>query len=242
MHIAEQTVSKIWGLLTGEYIQYSAFAVLTLLVSLFAIKAYADAPEAFQRYLGRIHPLIVLTGLFLIGLALFSLLMKAGDFAVYRIGEYTGILVAAGLAVPLAAVAIFVDTKVPFPQDMNVAFPTSIFFYPAIGYVVELAFHLVPFSLIYLLLGRLFNGADGNWIVWVSILGAAVIEPIFQVVYATGESRGVVVFVGVHLLVINLVQLILFARYDFYSMYAFRLSYYLFWHILWGYARLRILF
>ena len=34
----------------------------------------------------------------------------------------------------------------------------------------------------------------------------------------------------------------LFQRYDFMAMHAFRLVYYLTWHIVWGYARLKLLF
>ena len=37
-------------------------------------------------------------------------------------------------------------------------------------------------------------------------------------------------------------ELLIFKRYDFIAMYAFRLVYYLIWHIVWGYARLRSLF
>jgi hypothetical protein len=42
--------------------------------------------------------------------------------------------------------------------------------------------------------------------------------------------------------VINLVQLTLFRRYDFLTMYAFRLVYYLVWHVAWGHLRLQVLF
>jgi hypothetical protein len=41
---------------------------------------------------------------------------------------------------------------------------------------------------------------------------------------------------------INLCQLLIFRRYDFISMYTFRIAYYMLWHVLWGYARLRLLF
>jgi hypothetical protein len=49
-----------------------------------------------------------------------------------------------------------------------------------------------------------------------------------------------VVFLQIY--VINLQQLRIFRRFDFTSMYAFRLLYYLFWHILWGNLRLVVLF
>lgn len=37
-------------------------------------------------------------------------------------------------------------------------------------------------------------------------------------------------------------RLALFKRYDFVTMYTFRLVYYLLWHIVWGVIRLRLLF
>jgi hypothetical protein len=48
--------------------------------------------------------------------------------------------------------------------------------------------------------------------------------------------------VGVHVLVFNLLSLWFFRRYDFLSVYVFRVSYYGFWHILWGQLRLELLF
>ncbi|MCB9291467.1 MAG: hypothetical protein H6560_29470 [Lewinellaceae bacterium] len=43
---------------------------------------------------------------------------------------------------------------------------------------------------------------------------------------------------SLHIFLINLIQLWLFKRYDFVSMYTFRLVYYLIWHIGWGWVRL----
>jgi hypothetical protein len=42
--------------------------------------------------------------------------------------------------------------------------------------------------------------------------------------------------------VINLVQLAIFKRNGFVWMYLFRLAYYVFWHVAWGFFRLRILY
>ena len=49
-------------------------------------------------------------------------------------------------------------------------------------------------------------------------------------------------FVTVHVLAINAVGLWLFRRYDFVTMFGFRLMYYLVWHVLWGALRLDVLF
>ena len=49
-------------------------------------------------------------------------------------------------------------------------------------------------------------------------------------------------YVGVFVFVFTVVELYVFRRYDFMSMYAFRLVFYMWWHITWGYLRLRWLF
>ena len=50
------------------------------------------------------------------------------------------------------------------------------------------------------------------------------------------------VYVGAFVFVFTLAELDVFRRYDFISMYAFRLVFYLWWHIAWGDVRLRWLF
>jgi hypothetical protein len=51
-----------------------------------------------------------------------------------------------------------------------------------------------------------------------------------------------IVYDGLHVLAINICQLHLFKRYDFVSMFAFRLAYYAVWHVVWGHVRLGVLF
>ena len=236
-------MSKSWKILSEEDIQYYVFIILSLIVLFLTVKVYSSNSSAFQRYFGRIHPLVVLIVLFISALILFSLLLQDGNFAIYRSGNYKGILIAVGWAVPFAAAMIFVDTKFPFPSNMNIPYPDSLFFYPAMGYVVELLFHVLPFSFIYLILGSVFKDSDQLRIVWVSLLIVALLEPIFQVLFATSQdTRGVLAYVGLHLFLINIVQLLLFRRYDFVTMYSFRFSYYLLWHVVWGHLRLSILF
>jgi hypothetical protein len=223
--------------------QYYVFFGLSALIFLFTIIADRLDRLAFQKYFGKIPPVLGVLIAFILGLVLFTLIFLDGRFAFYRIGNYRGILLALGLAVPFAAVIILIDRKAPFPVDLNVPFPGSIFFYPAIGYVVEIIFHLLPFCLLYFLLGAWLGETSQARVIWVSILVVALIEPVFQVIFTAGRNTNwVVAYVGLHLFMFNLVQLLLFKRYDFISMYAFRLSYYLIWHILWGYFRLSLLF
>ena len=80
--------------------------------------------------------------------------------------------------------------------------------------------------------------------IWTGLLVAALVEPVFQVVAGFSDPvlRWATAYVGLHVFLISAAQLAIFKRYDFVSMYAFRLVYYLFWHIVWGYLRLEWLF
>lgn len=81
-------------------------------------------------------------------------------------------------------------------------------------------------------------------IIWACLLAVALLEPVYQAMWSASNQLPLwaAVYVVLHVFLINLSELIIFRRYDFISMYAFRLVYYLFWHIGRGYARLKILF
>lgn len=137
------------------------------------------------------------------------------------------------LSLAFASVSVAVDLARPFPADLNARFPQSLLFYPAIAMVAETAFHLIPLALVF----TLTRSAS------LAILAAALVEPAFQVAAGwTGDLHWSDAVVGLNILGISLVQLILFRRHGFATMLGFRLVYYLWWHILWGEARLALLF
>ena len=150
---------------------------------------------------------------------------------------------AAGLATLLAVPVIVVDLFGGFSRDINVPPPQSLLFYPLMALVAEFVFHVIPLGTVSVLaVGHLPNGgvprARSAALVFVSM-----IEPVLQVVWGAGHSPGWAnAYVGAHVLIINLLGLYLFARYDFFSMYFFRAAYYLLWHITWGALRLPFLF
>jgi hypothetical protein len=93
-------------------------------------------------------------------------------------------------------------------------------------------------------LGPLFRKPHADRLVWSCILLASLIEPVFQMRFGFSQisfSR-TELYVGLHVFAINFLQLYIFRRYDFASMYSLRLVYYLYWHILWGALRLHLLF
>jgi len=239
----DMLISKLSRLLTEHTTQLIVFISLTVIVFILTGVAQSLDGTAFQKYFGRLQPLLAVAIVFVIGLLLFAFLLDDGQFAIYKSGNTRGILLAIALALPFGAVVILVDRLAPFPADINVPFPASAFFYPAIAYVVEIIFHILPFTLLYFALGFFLRGSSSERIIWFSILLVALLEPVFQVVFTSGQqSYWVSIYLVVNLFLFNLVQLLLFVRYDFVSMYAFRISYYIIWHIIWGHLRLGLLF
>jgi len=197
----------------------------------------------FQAFFGKLHPFLAVFIIILLGTVLSVFFLSRGWFLVHKAGEYKGILVAAGLAALPGVVIILIDLKAVFPADTNRPFPDALFFYPIFGFVVEVVFHMLPLALLLFILTSIFN-VNFEKVIWSCTLVVAILEPIFQTVlgFSKPYPTWVTVSVFVNILLINLFQLSIFKRYDFVSMYSFRLVYYAIWHIIWGYLRLRFLF
>lgn len=148
-----------------------------------------------------------------------------------------GIVVAGAATVPLAAVAIGVDAAIGFPSDTNVAWPEAWLLYPVIAVVAEAAFHLLPLSGLVWLTRSRFDDLRVTGRTWVLILTAATVEPVAQVVLRSA----LLPFVVPHVFLIGVGELLLLRRFGYVPMVAFRVFYYLAWHVLWGQARLGLL-
>ena len=213
-----------------------------MLVLALAGVLYSWDSSAFQIFLGTLNPLIVLFSLSILGyVTLVSLRGQAG-FIVYRSGNNMSRLKDISIALLLGIMIAIVDFLAVFPKDINVLLPEALFYYSSFGYVVEVLFHLLPLWAVLSVSRRLFKQNDR--MIWGSILFVSLLEPVFQV--AIGFSHPVPLwasaYVGVNIFLINFHQLRIFKKFDFVSMYAFRLVYYLFWHIIWGNLRLELLF
>jgi len=68
------------------------------------------------------------------------------------------------------------------------------------------------------------------------------LEPTFQLRSGLVDQplSSIQAYVWLHVWAINLLQLYVFRRFGFVSTYAFRLVYYLHWHVAWGYLRLQL--
>ena len=146
------------------------------------------------------------------------------------------------LAILLASIAILVDIWFKYPENTNTLFPESLLFYPIIGFVAETIFHLIPLALILLVLNRILKNFNFQRYIWICLVIISLIEPIFQALSIPSHfPLWVSVYMSFHLFLFNAIQLYFFKRFDFFSMYTFRLVYYLLWHIIWGYIRLGVL-
>jgi len=202
-------------------------APVLILIALTALQSLVN-PQVFQPYFGAISPLLAIVGV----LALAAILFAVGKFPVYH-PERRGLRWALGFGSLFGVIVIFLDRLILFPRDMNVPFPQSLLFYPVVGFVVETLFHVLPFTLLMRLPRPL------RFPMWLNIFIVALIEPAYQMAsFGRAYPPWAVLATGAHIFLINVVQLSLFTRYDFVSMYGMRLTYYLFW----GTLRLSLLF
>ncbi|WP_159437141.1 hypothetical protein [Halanaerobium kushneri] len=133
---------------------------------------------------------------------------------------------------------VLIDLFITFPKDINILFPESILFYPTIGVLAEIIFHLLPTTLLLFIFG--FKIRNHPMLIIIII---AAVEPFFQVFIGTGSSnivlRDVLVFLEVF--IFSVIQMRVFFKYGFLAMYICRIGFYLTWHFLWGTIRLGII-
>ncbi|WP_411965125.1 hypothetical protein [Haloferax sp. YSMS24] len=222
----------LFGLLSGVVIVFTG--LLTRL-----------SPQVFAPYFGELPPVAVMLGIVALGGVVVSFFLTRGWFVVFEPGDVRRrALLVAGPPTLLATGMALVDSVAVLPEDINVAVPLSLLFYPTIAVVVEVLFHLLPLAVAFVVVSSLGDGAERPELVWGVILVVALLEPLFQLQlgFPRAIPRWATAYVAANVFVINVVQLYLFTRYDFLTMYAFRLVYYLWWHIVWGTLRLQLLF
>jgi hypothetical protein len=212
-------------------------AISIVAVALTAWQVQVDR-SVFERFFGARDPIGVMTVVAVVGVIAMAYLQGTSDYAVLGPGGWRNAVSIIAWAVPLlAAAAIGSDLLLRYAEDTNVAMPDALRFYPAIAVFVEIAFHAVPIAVLIAFLGMP-TGFDATF--WRIAIPVALIESVVQAVYAT--SIGTSVFSAVHLMVFGVVQVWIFWRFGFVWMLGFRLAYYFVWHVVWGVARLELLF
>ena len=224
--------------------QYEVFVILCIGIAVWAELGYLLNKTLFKAYFGGVNPLLAVLLVSLFGCFGLIFLVSRNHFVIPTIITFRAWSFAFILAAFFATAAILVDIKVRFPADMNLPFPKSLFFYPVIGFCVEVVFHILPLSLLFLIFKMLFRRIESVTAFWTIIIVVCLLEPVFQTVSGYSMKPPVWVFpwTFAHVFLINFAQLLIFKRYGFIWMYLFRLEYYLFWHIIWGNLRLYTLF
>lgn len=207
---------------------YATFALAAFILCL-AAPLMQDAP--FATYFGSLPAPVAMALVAVAGFLAVSRLAAAGwtPAGWPSLACVTrGIAAGAGFALP----TIILDIALPFPRGINAPLPDALAFYPAIGVVAETVFHLVPFAL----LSFLVPNRPG-----LAILGCALVEPVFQVALGGGLDLRNALMAAV-LFGFGLAQMQALRRHGFAGAFALRMGYYAVWHILWGAARLPLLF
>lgn len=236
--------TKMIELLSKNKLQYQFYFILSIVIAGMAGMLYYSDNLIFQQFIAGTNPLIACIAIVITGFILLSFLLYKDWFAIYIKENLKKIFRSSCLALLFVPISILVDSKVGFPADMNILFPQSLFFYPVIGFFVEILFHVLPLSLLLILMASIFKKALYKNIAGICVFIVSLPEPIYQTMLMASTNHyplWSLVIVWFNLFLFNLSQLIIFKRYDFISMYSFRLMYYLAWHMIWGYIRLQVL-
>jgi hypothetical protein len=148
MGVVGVSIASILALVAKERLQYLSFLLLALFAIGLTLLASSLGRSPFQRFIGGIDPTFVMVATALLGAILLTLLLCKGWLPILSSGTARGVLLSAPFAIVLALSAIALDRKINFPADMNVLFPVSLAFYPAIGFLVEVALHVLPLALL----------------------------------------------------------------------------------------------
>jgi hypothetical protein len=226
----------------NERQQYVALGGLSLAAAVFTglLLLFQGGARFFAPYLGGIPPLLAIVITTALGFVALGFLLSRGWFQIRAANTLRGVGVAAAVATVFGIWQACVDLFVTrFPKDLNVPPPQSLLFYPPIAYVVEVLFHALPLAVLLFIVGLLPEQRRPNAValIWLCIVLIAALEPVL-----VHMRMGASAYVGVFVFVFTLVELNIFRRYDFVSMYAFRVVFYLWWHVIWGSVRLRWLF
>ena len=157
-----------------------AYGVLCLIVLGLVGLLVWTGDRAFGRFLGLLPPLGVFAGVAVLGAVLFATVMARAGFAVLRTGE-AGWIRAARAAAAFGPVVVTADFFIVFPSDLNVPFPQSLFFYPAVGFLVEILFHVLPLSVLLAPLGFVRTRRGRDRFVYGALAVTALLEPSYQI-------------------------------------------------------------
>ena len=148
--------TEIPGLQLARRWQYAVYFLVSCVALLFVVILLPSSGPYFHRFFREINPIIVVAAASLVGVVVLWLLQSRYHLALLK-GKETiqGMALSAAFATLLALAILIADLLIRYPQDTNVPVPQAFLFYPAIGFVVEIIFHVLPFGLLLLALNPL---------------------------------------------------------------------------------------
>ena len=223
--------------------QYTAYVIICLIALISIIILLSSSESFFRRFFGKTNAVLVLLFAAVVGAGALWILQSRFDFVLFMgRGTSQGLMLSAGLATILAIAIVIADFFIRYPEDINVPMPQAILFYPSMGFIAEIVFHVLPLALLLIILNPLGRWLGNERVIWLAIFVVATLEPTFQILLGGEALTWGSAYTWVHVFAISFLQLYVFWRFDFVSMYGFRLFYYAYWHILWGTLRLKVLF
>lgn len=221
---------------------YRDFAIMwaAALIGAAVLRATDDAQ--FERFLGVVPPIVAVAGAGLAGAAALRTLDRAGWVGIDP--RRQGLTRSTGLAVAFGAAILIADATLGFDEGVNIAWPVSLLFYPVMGFIAEVALHLVPLALVIAGSRRVGAGRITADHALAPMVFVALIEAGYQLVGSatSGTSLWLLAYLALHMTAFGTVGLSALRRHGFASMMWLRLVYYLIWHVVWGALRLEILF
>jgi hypothetical protein len=170
----------------AQYVPFLAMAACSLWT---AHLDHLHDPRHAARFLGAADPAAVLGLLSLAALLAIPVLRSRGGLSILGHDTLAGLISGAGLALPLGFAAILADLAIVFPADMNVPLPAALLFYPAVAFLVELAFHVLPLASLLMIVGPSDGGTFASRVRHLCLL-VATIEPAYQAIDAARSAQG----------------------------------------------------
>jgi hypothetical protein len=83
-------------------------------------------PAIYVRFIGPLHPIVVFLLVSMLGLLCFSTQLTRRGFHIYQGKNQARRIRVLALALLFPAITILIDMSHPFPENINVAFPTDL--------------------------------------------------------------------------------------------------------------------
>ena len=233
---------SIRNILQGKKNELYAYFICSL--SIFIMFGLMNSMKnfPFSKYFGAISPLLVSGSVMILGGLLFFAASFYSDFRFANKGlQHRGKFLLSP-ALIFTIIIVIADSADNFPRDTNVLLPYSLLFYPAIAFIVEIIFHLLPVVILASLLHFIKPRQPKALLLWGGLFCISLFEPAYQAVLSGTPLSIKNVYIFIHITLINIYGLFLFKKFDFITMYSFRLLYYSLWHIAWGTLRIYLLF